>query len=57
MYKIFRAIISIVWVFDILNFPQLECLDTTYPVNTLAWLLIFFFIPSARAVIKSKENS
>ena len=46
MYKIFKAIILIIWVLDIVNIPQLEMLDTTYPINTLAWFLILLLIPS-----------
>lgn len=52
MYKIFKALIIMVWIGDILNFPQLECLDTTYPVNFLAWLLIFMFLPNCENRIK-----
>ena len=39
------AIILLVWIADIINLPQLEWMDTTYPINTLAWLLIWIFIP------------
>lgn len=46
MYKIFKAILLIIWILDIINIPCLEFLDTTVPVNTLAWFLIWFFIPS-----------
>ena len=52
MYKIFGAIITIVWILDILNIPQLEILDTTIPINTLAWLLIWLLLPSS----ESKEG-
>lgn len=48
MYKIFYAMIMIIWVGDVLNFPQLECLDTTYPINFLGWLLILILLPSPR---------
>lgn len=44
MYKLFKACLCIVWVLDIVNIPQLEILDTTIPVNTLAWLLIWLFV-------------
>ena len=46
MYKIFLAILNIVWVLDILNVPCMQFLDTTVPINTLAWFLIFILIPS-----------
>lgn len=62
MYRIFKALLVIVWVVDILNLPQMEFLDTTYPINTMAWLLIWLFIPSSdgrpkiTAKIENKEN-
>lgn len=46
MYKIFNSLLTIVWVLDILNLPFMEFLDTTYPVNGWAWLLIWLFIPA-----------
>lgn len=33
MYKIFKALINIVWVLDILNLPSMQFLDTTYLIN------------------------
>lgn len=47
MYKTFLALLSIVWICDILNMPFAECLDTTYPINTWVWLLIWIFVPAA----------
>ena len=55
MYKLFYSLLTIVWILDIINIPQLECLDTTYPINTLAWFLIWIFIPSVTAYTKNKE--
>ena len=52
MYKIFYSLLSIVWVLDILNLPFMESLDTTYPVNGLAWLLIWLVLPSTQTVVK-----
>ena len=45
MYKIFKAVLTIVWIMDILNLPIVNFLDTEIPINTLAWILIFIFIP------------
>lgn len=45
MYKIFNAILTVIWILDIVNIPCLEFLDTTIPINTLAWFLIWLFIP------------
>ena len=43
MYKTFKAILIIIWILDILNIPCLAFLDTTIPINTLAWFLIWIF--------------
>ncbi len=55
MYKLFRACLGIFWVLDILNFPFMDIFDTTYPINGLAWLLIFIFIPSIHHHTKDEE--
>jgi hypothetical protein len=52
MYKIIYAAITIFWIFDICNLPFMEMFDTTYPINTLEWLLIWIFIPSTKTVVK-----
>ena len=33
MYKIFNALLGIIWVMDIFDFPCVEFLDTTCPIN------------------------
>lgn len=47
MDKSLKALINIIWIFDVLNFPFMEFLDTTIPINTLAWFLIFMFLPTS----------
>lgn len=47
MYKTFLSVLTIVWIMDILNLPFMVFLDTEIPINTLAWLMIWIFIPSA----------
>lgn len=49
MYKLGVAILTIIWVLDILNIPCMEFLDTTIPINTLGWLLIWGLIPSTES--------
>ena len=49
MYKMFNALLGIIWVMDILDFPCVEFLDTTCPINFWAWILIFLIIPNANA--------
>jgi hypothetical protein len=61
MYKIFKTILSIIWVLDIINLPQLEFLDTTMPINGLAWFLIWLCLPSTNINVEiggkhEKEN-
>lgn len=34
---------------DIFDFPYVEFLDTTCPINFWAWILIFLIIPNANA--------
>lgn len=59
MYKIFKSLIIIIWIFDILDMPFMAFLDTTYPVNFFGWLLIFIFLPvfNSDNSIKIKINS
>ena len=52
MYKIFDAVLSIVWVLDILNLPFMQMLDTTYPINGWAWFLIWLVVPTTKTVVK-----
>lgn len=47
MYRVFYGFLTIVWILDIVNFPGMEFLDTTYPVNGLLWFLIWAFLPSS----------
>ena len=55
MYKIFVALLDIIWVLDILNLPFMEFMDVDIPINTLAWLLIFLALP-ATSVVSSNKN-
>lgn len=45
MYNTFKALLTIIWILDMINVPQMEFLDTTLPINFLGWLLIFLFLP------------
>ena len=42
----FNALVIIFWILDILNLGFMEMFDTTYPLNTLFWVLWFIFAPS-----------
>lgn len=57
MYKTFYAILTIIWILDIVNFPGFEILDTTYPVNFWLWLLIWISLPSYKDTKTIEENN
>ena len=49
--KLFRFLLVLIWIIDILNigisvfgFNLVEFLDVTLPINGLAWALIFIFL-------------
>lgn len=42
----FNALVIIFWILDILNLGFMEMFDTTYPLNTLFWILYFLLVPS-----------
>lgn len=44
MWNIFRFFVEITWICDILNLKGFEMLDTTYPINTLWWIVIWMII-------------
>lgn len=56
MYKIFKAILIIIWILDILNIPCMSFLDTTVPINTLAWFLIWIFVLQKRGNLMTNEK-
>ncbi|WP_252238989.1 hypothetical protein [Clostridium sp. VAP51] len=56
MYKLFYALLSIIWVLDIINIPGMEFLDTQIPINFLAWLLIWLCLPSTKTIIKQEDS-
>ena len=41
MFQTFSVIIEIFWIFDVLDMPFMEMFDTTYPINGVAWFLIW----------------
>lgn len=53
LYAIFKTLITIVWIVDILNIDFLvngvhvaEFLDVTIQINGWFWLLIWLFLPT-----------
>jgi hypothetical protein len=58
MYTLFYTALTIFWILDIVNLPFMEMFDTTYPINTLVWFLIWMFVPSTSVVYeKSKRDN
>lgn len=57
MYKIFKTILTIVWILDICNFPQVEFLDTSFPINGLAWFLFWVLVPPFREDVNIYVNN
>jgi|GEM_PF-1629388 len=41
MKKLLNTTLAIIWALDICNMPFMEALDTKYPVNALAWTLMW----------------
>lgn len=43
MVNFAKLLITTFWICDITDMPFMEMFDTTYPMNTLFWFLIFIF--------------
>lgn len=41
LYWLIRSSVVTFWIMDILNMPFMEKFDTTYPLNTWFWILMF----------------
>lgn len=67
MFKIFKSILLIIWIIDILNininingieYLNANILDVNIPINFLAWSLIWLLIPSSDTTrIKIRRNN
>lgn len=51
----FKALLAIVWLLDVVNFPGLEMLDTTYPINGWIWFFIWLLLPASTVYVKSVD--
>ena len=66
MYRIFKSLVVVVWILDIMNInvigiPLLEYLEPILNdannLNTLFWLLVFLVLPSTNLHVKlNKED-
>ena len=53
MSEFIKSFITVFWILDILNMPFMEMFDTTYPLNTLFWILVLIFCGGINITIKS----
>lgn len=64
LYTLFKALLTIVWIIDILNIDFIvsgihiaEFLDVTVPLNGWFWFLIWLLIPASLTIkIAHKED-
>lgn len=49
-----KTFCTLFWICDILNMPFMEVFDTTYPFNTLFWILVVIFCGGIKIQIKSE---
>ena len=47
-----RLFIFLFWICDILNMPFMEMFDTTYPLNTMFWILTIIFLGGIKIEIE-----
>ena len=52
MKAIIKTFITLFWICDIFNMPFMKVFDTTYPFNTLFWILVFIFCGGIKIKIK-----
>lgn len=62
LYAIFKALLVIIWIIDILNIDFIineihiaEFLDITIPLNGLFWLLLWLLIPTVTELNKKED--
>ena len=62
LYAIFKALLVIIWIVDILNINFVingthvaEFLDVTVPLNGWFWLLVWLLIPTVTELSKKED--
>lgn len=55
MINLLKFLITIFWILDITDMPFMQMFDTTYPMNTLFWWLIWIFVSGFSDEVKSEE--
>lgn len=62
LYAIFKALLVIIWIVDILNIDFIingihvaEFLDITVPLNGWFWLLVWLLVPTVTGLNKKED--
>ena len=62
LYAIFKALLVIIWIIDILNIDFIingthvaEFLDVTVPLNGWFWLLVWLLVPTVTELSKKED--
>mgnify|MGYP003440099310 FL=1 len=62
LYAIFKALLVIIWIVDILNIDFIingthvaEFLDVTVPLNGWFWLLVWLLVPTVTELSKKED--
>lgn len=53
--NLLKFLIMIFWILDITDIPFMDMFDTTYPMNTLFWWLIWIFVLGFGIEAKNEE--
>ena len=56
MYKTFISILSIFWLFDVMNMPFMQIFDTDYPVNGWVWFAVVLVLIMVSGVIEEQRT-
>lgn len=56
MINLLKFLILIFWILDITDMPFMEMFDTTYPMNTLFWWMIWIFVMDFEIETYDKES-
>lgn len=56
MINLLKFLILIFWILDITDMPFMEMFDTTYPMNTLFWWMIWIFVMDFKIETYDKES-
>ena len=55
LVSLIRTAVTLFWIMDILNMPFMEIFDTTYPLNTMFWILVFALCGGVNIKVKIED--